>query len=474
MKLEQVPLKTMTTVYLSYLFAIILGNLKDLYDYLFCRKSFLFKKINGFNPIISRIESFFIRRCYTEISDVFNRPITKFPSKYIEVLERKFHNKSEIDKLEGRNILLMNFGSYNYLGYASKDAVVNEPVRESLKVLPFSLAGTQTDLGTHPVVRELENELADFLYKEDCMVFSMGYGTNSGAIPIFTSNGDLILSDELNHKSIITGAKLSGATTKTFPHNNMVALETILRREIAHGQTKTLKPWKRIFVFVEGIYSMEGTIVNLKELVELKKKYGFYIFVDEAHSIGALGETGRGVCEYAGVNFDDIDMLMGTFSKSFAGMGGYIASTKKIINFLKRKSDLSKFGEQLSPIVANQILECLKDLKYGEGKKYPSKLMENSAYMRKRLIDLGYVVFGDTVSPVIPVLIFHPGKIGEFSSLCYEKGLAVVVVGYPATPVITSRVRLCLSYYHTKEDIDIAVRIINHTGKLLGMNILKK
>ncbi|KCZ74471.1 hypothetical protein H311_04564, partial [Anncaliia algerae PRA109] len=287
----------------------------------------------------------------------------------------------------------------NYLGYACKDSFTNEILINSLEDMPLSLGGKSTDLGIHPILRELEIELADFLHKEDCFVLPMGFGANSGTIPVFTSEGDLIISDELNHKSIITGAKLSCATKRTFTHNDMNQLEQILRREIAHGQPKTFKPWKRIFVIVEGIYSMEGTILNLKELVELKRKYKFYIFIDEAHSIGALGKTGRGICEYADVNFDDIDILMGTFSKTFSGMGGYIASSKKVVNFLKNKSDMSRFGEQMSPIVAKQILETLKHLKYGEGTNYPSILMENASYMRKKLIDLGYVVFGNDNSP---------------------------------------------------------------------------
>jgi serine palmitoyltransferase len=289
------------------------------------------------------------------------------------------------------------------------------------------------------------------------------------------NEGCLILSDEFNHTSIVYGARMSNAVVKTFIHNNMKDLEQKLRYYIVQGQPITHRSWRKIFVLVEGIYSMEGTILKLREIVALKRKYKFYLFIDEAHSIGALGETGRGVCEYLDVDFADVDILMGTFTKSFGGSGGYIAGSKDLITHLRYYSDFALFGEQMPPAVTTQIIESLKVLKYTKkGKELTKSLKENTIYFREKLNKLGYILFGDRESPVIPLMIFNPGKIAIFSRLCLERKLAVVVVGYPATAVISSRVRFCISSTHTIHDIDAMVRIIDYAGKILGLNIIKK
>lgn len=161
-------------------------------------------------------------------------------------------------------------------------------------------------------------------------MFGMGFATNSLNIPTLISPGCLVVSDEKNHASIILGLRLSGAVTKVFNHNSMKDLERVLRDSIASGQPKTGKPWKKILIIVEGVFSMEGSIVKLPEIVALKKKYKAYIYLDEAHSIGATGPSGRGVLDLYGVDPKDIDILMGTFTKSFGSAGGYIAGSKVI------------------------------------------------------------------------------------------------------------------------------------------------
>ncbi|KAM0677285.1 hypothetical protein BDAP_002146 [Binucleata daphniae] len=166
---------------------------------------------------------------------------------------------------------------------------------------------------------------------------------------------------------------------------------------------------------------------------------------------------------------------MGTFTKSFGSAGGYIASSKLMIEFLRYNSDFSLYGEQMAPVVAKQTLESLKIIKYTQkGATLAKNLHENTLYIRKRLTELGYVVFGDQGSPVVPLMIFNPGKIAEFSRMCLERKLAIVVVGYPATPVISSRARFCISAAHTRNDIDAMIRIIDYCGKALGLNIINK
>ena len=199
---------------------------------------------------------------------------------------------------------------------------------------------------------------------------------------------------------------------------------------------------------------MEGEFCKLKEVIALKKAYGFYLYVDEAHSIGCLGPTGRGIVEQLGCSFDDVDILMGTFSKSFASAGGYIASDKKTINFLKNNAYSYVYGNPMSPVAAQQIISCLEIIQLPEGKRKIAQLRKNSIALRTKFIDAGCHVLGDLESPVIPVMIYHPAKIKDISRICLQKGVAIVVVGYPACPIDACRIRFCVSAGHTDADIE--------------------
>lgn len=187
-------------------------------------------------------------------------------------------------------------------------------------------------MGTSPLHTELEQLTAQFLGVEDAIVFGMGFATNALNLPSLLSPGCLVVSDEKNHASIILGIRLSGATTRVFKHNNMKDLERVLQTAIVQGQPKTKAPWLKIVIIVEGVFSMEGSIVKLPEIIALKKKYKAYIYLDEAHSIGATGPKGRGIIDYYSheINPKDVDILMGTFTKSFGSAGGYIAGSKVI------------------------------------------------------------------------------------------------------------------------------------------------
>lgn len=471
MNIDSIPFITMITTYISFLILIILGHFRDLFGKIFFKKKYLYMmKIGNRQPLFTDFESFFIRRLYTRIMDCWNRPIKGMAGTKINIITR-CRNKSDFIILD-QTFEALNFGSYNYLGFGSPDSEIIKNDLEVLKNYPVCYTGTTCDSGVYDINRQLEKEMANFLHQEDCIVFSMGFGTNSCNIPVLVDESTLVISDELNHTSIIFRIRMSHACVRTFSHNNMNDLENVLRYNIAQGQPKTHRNWKKIFVFVEGLYSMEGTILDLKPLLNLKKKYKFYLFIDEAHSIGAIGKTGRGVCEYFNQDFSQIDLFMGTFTKSFGGFGGYIAGSKKLVNYLRIYSDFSLYGEQMSPVVANHILQALKFIQTPEGIEKIQKLYKNSLYFREKLIDLGFVVFGD-YAPIVPVLICNPGKIAPFSRMCLERGLAVVVVGYPATPVISSRVRICISVNHTIEDLNKAIKIINEVGNYLGMNICK-
>jgi len=211
--------------------------------------------------------------------------------------------------------------------------------------------------------------------------------------------------------------------------------------------------------------------VNYKKIVELKKKYKCNLWVDEAHSIGALGATGRGVCEHTGVDTKDVDILMGTFTKSFAGVGGYITGPKELIDHLRSTSFAHLYSTSLTPGCAMQILSALKIITgedgTNEGKIKLKALRDNSNYFREALIARGFQIFGDKDSPIVPLLLYYPGKIAAFSRECLNRNIAVVVVGFPATTLLMSRARFCLSAAHTKEDLDRALHALDEVGDKL-------
>jgi serine palmitoyltransferase len=322
--------------------------------------------------------------------------------------------------------------------------------------------------------KQLEELVAEFLGHEDAIVCNMGFATNSCTIPALMGKGDLIISDELNHSSIVFGSRLSEANIRVFKHNDMEDLEAVIRESISQGHPRTHRPWKKIMIIVEGLYSMEGNVCNLPRLVELKNKYKCYLFMDEAHSIGALGPRGRGVCDLLQVNPKDVDILMGTFTKSFGASGGYISASKQVIQHLRRTSHSIFYCEPMAPLVCQQIITALNII-MGRGKdplegiRRITAIRENSIFFYKALKKMGFIVWGECGSPIIPLLLFHPNKIAGFSREALKRGLACVVVGYPATAIYASRVRFCISASHTREQLEEALAKISVVGDLLDL-----
>lgn len=324
--------------------------------------------------------------------------------------------------------------------------------------------------------KELETLTAEFVGKESAIIFEMGYATNSTTIPALVKKGGLVVSDSLNHASLVMGLRASGAHVKVFKHNDTVELEQVIRKAIAQGQPGSGDPYSMIMIVVEGIYSMEGIICKLPEIVRIKKKYKAYLYVDEAHSIGALGSRGRGVCDYFNINPADIDVLMGTFTKSFASVGGYIASSKDIIAHVRASAFGTVYANSMSPICAQQALSALRIIMGRDGTDTGAKklqqLKENSNYFRTRLQQMGFFILGNNDSPIIPLMMYHPGKFSAFSRQLLKRGIAVVVVAFPATTMLTGRARFCLSAGHTKEDLDFALRHISEVGEFCDLKYI--
>ena len=419
-------------------------------------------------------ESFYTRRLFHRIQDCWARPISSAPGAYIDVMERSSNDDNCTLFTTGESKKCLNLGSYNYLGFADDwNSTCKEQVLKSVQKWPNSFCSSRMDLGTSVIHEQLEQLVAEYVGKEAAIVYTMGYETNSCTIPAIMGPGTLIVSDGLNHTSLVNGARGSSSMIRVFRNNDIEHLEEILREAIVNGQPKHHRPWKKILVMVEGIYSMEGSICKLAEIVQVCKKYKAYIYLDEAHSIGALGRNGRGVCEYAGVNPEDIDIMMGTFTKSFGAMGGYIAASKEIINYIKSTSSGLLHHASMSPVVAQQIITAFSIIMGRDGTKVGRNkldaLINNSNYFRSEMKRLGVHVYGDYDSPIIPIMIYFPAKIAAFSRECLKRGVAVVVVGFPATSVLYSRARFCISAGHTKKDLDHAIQVIDEVTSLLCM-----
>ena len=406
-------------------------------------------------------EDYYIRKVYGSSLECFHRPIIGPAAATIKVCLRKekcVGNTRQLVANPNKYKEAINFGSYNYLGFGGYHETITPIIIESLQKSGSCLNGFAREIGISEEQTKLEKMLADFLHKEDCIVTPMGFTTNSTLIPLLVSKGDLVLSDALNHSSLIIGMKSSTEEIRIFKHNDMADLKSKLD-EVKKNGLKNGKQPNKVLVIVEGLYSMEGEFCKLKEIIALKKIYGFYLYVDEAHSIGCLGPNGRGIVDQLGCSFDDVDILMGTFSKSFASAGGYIASDKKTISFLRNNSYSWVYGNPMSPVAAQQIISCLEMIQLPEGKRKIAQLKKNSIDLRTRFIDAGCHVLGDLESPVIPVMIYHPAKIKDISRICLQNGVAIVVVGYPACPIDACRIRFCVSAGHTPQDIEKGFRV---------------
>ncbi|KAH9509106.1 Serine palmitoyltransferase 2 [Bulinus truncatus] len=429
--------------------------------------------MQGFVPLFLSWESFYTRNLYRRARDCWNRPISSCAGGRIDVMERVSPDFGWNFQLTGKKLNVMNFGSYNYLGFAENNGPCSDQVQLVTEKYGVGVCASRQEMGYMDIHRELDLLVAEYLGVEAAITVPMGFATNSMNMPSLVSKGSLILSDELNHASLILGSRLSGALIRTFKHNDMEDLERKLREAVCDGQPRTHRPWKKILIVVEGVYSMEGSIVRLPEVVALKKKYKAYVYLDEAHSIGAMGPHGKGVVDYFGLDPREIDILMGTFTKSFGSAGGYIGGSKRLINHLRTHAHSFIYSPSMSPPVAQQIISCMRIImgKDGtnEGMKRIRQLAWNTRYFRKRLHDRGYIIYGNKDSPVVPLLLYMPSKVAMFSRETLKRGMATVVVGFPATPLIETRARFCLSASHNKEMLDEALKIIDDVGDLLRL-----
>uniref|UniRef100_A0A8C5I3P3 serine C-palmitoyltransferase n=1 Tax=Gouania willdenowi TaxID=441366 RepID=A0A8C5I3P3_GOUWI len=456
---EETPLMVAVLTYMGYGILTIFGYLRDFLRQWNIEKRHIARERDeqkDFVPLYQDFENFYNRNLYIRIRDNWNRPVCSVPGPKMDLIERSTPNYNWTFEYTGRVLKdVLNLGSYNYLGFAENKGPCADAAIEATQAYGVGVGSTRCEMGNLDIHEELEQLVARFLGVESSMAFGMGFATNSMNIPALTGKGCLILSDELNHASLVLGARLSSSTIRVFKHNNMQSLEKLLRDAIVHGQPRTHRPWKKILIVVEGIYSMEGSIVRLPEIIALKKHYKAYLYLDEAHSIGALGPNGKGVVDYFGLDPKDVDIMMGTFTKSFGAAGGYIGGKKELIDYLRCHSHSAVYATSMSPPVAQQIITSMKIIMGEDGTTLGAdrlrQLHENTTYFRRKLHDMGLIIYGNEDSPVIPMMLYMPAKIGAFGRQMLKKNIGIVGVGFPATPIIESRARFCVSAAHTRE-----------------------
>lgn len=481
------PFHIVFLTYLGYAILTLFGYLREFLRKIGWEESRAAVEVDrqGYVPLYSNFESFARRNMFNRVRDCWSQPICSVPGAYFDVKDRISHDSNWHFEMLGTHFRALNMGSYNYLGFAENTGPCTENVERSLLRYGVCLGSSRNELGTLDIHRRLEQLIAWYSGTEDAVVIGMGFATNSTCIPSFVGKDCLVLSDHFNHSSLILGCRLSEATVRVFKHNDMVDLERRLveafrygcRGKIDRPPNARIVPWKKILIMVEGIYSMEGTIVNLPEVIRLKKKYRAYLYLDEAHSIGSVGPNGRGVVDYFGCDPADIDILMGTFTKSFGAAGGFVAGSRELTSHLRRTSHSFTYATSMAAAVAEQIISATRvitgSLLPGEGRLRIARLARNVRYFRRKLLQMGYNVFGSDDSPVVPILIYLPAKVVAFVRAMQDRNVAIVGVGFPATSLLDSRVRLCISAAHSKEMLDHVLESVDIIGDRLGIKYFK-
>ncbi|XP_034827286.1 serine palmitoyltransferase 2 [Maniola hyperantus] len=417
----------------------------------------------GYAPLYNPFEQFYSRYVYRRVRHIFNRPICSTPGAEVTLKERATDDYNWSFRFTGTEKRCINLGSYNYLGFAEPSGECADAAEAATRRYGLALASPRGELGSTPLHKELEETTAKFLGVEAAVVFGMGFATNALGIPGLMGPGTLVLSDENNHASLILGLRLAHVTVRVFRHNDLPHLEQLARDAIAEGR------WKKIIVMVEGVYSMEGSIVPLAALVALKKQYGLLLYLDEAHSVGAMGPRGRGVPDHCGVLPADVDVLMGTFTKSFGAAGGYIAGSAKLVSLVRAHGHAHAYAHAMAPAVCAQVLAAMRAIASPSGVARVRALRSNTRHFRRRLRAMGVVVFGHEDSPVVPMLVYTFSKMAATVERLTARGVASVGVGFPATPLNKARIRFCLSAAHSREQLDQCLDAIEEVVEELGL-----
>ncbi|MGE0453925.1 MAG: aminotransferase class I/II-fold pyridoxal phosphate-dependent enzyme [Vicinamibacteria bacterium] len=374
---------------------------------------------------------------------LYSEPLETAPTTRVQVRNRK----------NGQIVDLLNLASYNYLGISYRDEVKQAAI-EAIHRYGLGASGSPILSGTMEIHNELAKAMADFKGKQAAILFPTGYSANVGFISAIMRAGDSIILDQYAHASIVDGAILAKSKTLWFRHNNPLDLER-----------KLLKCTGKKLVVVEGVYSMDGDVCLLPEIVEVCKRHGARILIDEAHSTFLFGPSGRGVAEHFGLD-DEVDFHLGTFSKSLGGQGGFVCGTKDLIDYVNAFGRSRFFSCNLAPPVAAGLLAGVKIV--GSEPQLRAKLWSNVAYLRRRFAEEG-IDIGKSTSQVMPVLVNNDAKVFEVAEKIQDAGLFLQPVTYPAVPKHKSRLRISVSAAHSEEELEFAVKAIGRVLREAGI-----
>ncbi|MBR7087532.1 MAG: aminotransferase class I/II-fold pyridoxal phosphate-dependent enzyme [Prevotella sp.] len=347
---------------------------------------------------------------------------------------------TEVD-MDGHRVLM--FGSNAYTGLTGDERIIAK-AKEALDKYGSGCAGSRFLNGTLDLHIQLEKELAKYVHKEEAICFSTGFSVNQGVIPALLGKDDFVICDDRDHASIVDGRRLSFAKQLRYKHNDMEDLERILQK----------LPFEAVkLIVVDGVFSMEGDLAKLPEIVELKKKYNCSLMVDEAHGIGVFGKQGRGVCDHFGLT-DEVDLIMGTFSKSLASIGGFIAGDFDTINWLRHSCRSYIFSASNTPAATAAAMEALHIIQ--QEPERIEKLWDVTRYALRRFREEGFEI-GDTESPIIPLYVRDVDKTFLVTALAYNAGVFINPVIPPACAPEDTLVRFALMATHTNEQVEQAV-----------------
>jgi len=367
------------------------------------------------------------------------------PSPFFRTHEQR---AGAVSRIEGREVI--NFASYDYLGLNGHPAVA-AAAKAAIDAFGTSVSASRLVAGERPFHAALERRLAEFHGVDDAVVFVSGHATNVAAIGQITGPADLILHDALIHNSVITGAQLSGAQRRAFPHNDLDALEAILAAERDR--------WQRVLIVVEGLYSMDGDSIDLPRLVAIKQRFGAWLMVDEAHALGVLGPTGRGVAEATGVDPRQVDLWMGTLSKTLAACGGYIAGSQPLVEYLKLMASGFVYSVGLAAPLAQAALTAL-ELVMADTDGRVARLQGNARHFLDSARAAGLDTGLAQGHAVIPIILGDSLKAVMLSNRLLERGINAAPIVHPAVPEKSARLRCFITSEHRRDQIDHAIAVI--------------